>query len=100
MKRKFEQNTPEEDLAIQRGIAADPDNPEWTAADFAAARPAAQVLGPDMVEALIRKRGSQKAPVKQAVSLRLDAEVVMALRASGPGWQSRANALLRKAMLG
>jgi probable addiction module antidote protein len=31
--------TDDEDAAIQRGIDADPDNPEWTAEDFAKARP-------------------------------------------------------------
>nr|WP_134138031.1 antitoxin MazE-like protein [Paraburkholderia sp. BL6665CI2N2] len=36
--------TDEEEAAIQRGIAADPDNPEWTAQDFAQARPFAQVM--------------------------------------------------------
>lgn len=100
MKRKFERNSAEEEATIQRGISADPDNPEWTEADFAAARPAAAVLGQDVVNALTRRRGRQKAPVKEAVSLRLDAEVVAVLRASGPGWQSRANAMLRKAVLG
>jgi uncharacterized protein (DUF4415 family) len=58
------------------------------------------VLGQETVAALIRRRGPQKTPLKQAVSLRLDAEAVMALRSSGPGWQSRVNAVLRKAVLG
>ena len=35
-----------------------------------------------------------KAPVK----LRLDQDVLAALRASGPGWQTRINALLREAL--
>ena len=29
-KRQIVRNTPEEEAAIQRGIEADPDNPEWT----------------------------------------------------------------------
>lgn len=37
--RKLIKPTPEEDAEIQRGIDADPDNPEWTAEDFARARP-------------------------------------------------------------
>lgn len=37
----------QDDAAIRRGIVADPDNPEWTAADFAAARPAREAL-PDL----------------------------------------------------
>jgi hypothetical protein len=36
--RRIIRPTEEEEVAIQRGIAADPDNPEWTAADFAKAR--------------------------------------------------------------
>lgn len=36
--------TPEEDAAINAGIATDPDNPEWTAEDFARARPANEML--------------------------------------------------------
>jgi len=38
-------------------------------------------------------------PVKQQVTLRLDADVVAWLRRQGKGYQSRANALLRAAML-
>ena len=33
---------------------------------------------------------------KQRVTLRLDEDVVAALRASGPGWQTRVNAVLRE----
>jgi uncharacterized protein (DUF4415 family) len=45
-----------------------------------------------------RPRGRPKsATPKQAVSLRLDADVVAHFRATGPGWQSRINAALRKA---
>ena len=35
---------------------------------------------------------------KQQVTLRLDAAVLDAFRAGGPGWQSRINAELRKAL--
>lgn len=41
---------------------ADPDNPEWTEADFAAARPAAEVH-PDLVAAAWR-HNPPKAPTK------------------------------------
>lgn len=34
---------------------------------------------------------------KEAVSIRLDAEVLAHFRATGPGWQSRINDALRKA---
>jgi uncharacterized protein (DUF4415 family) len=36
--------------------------------------------------------------VKKQVTLRLDSEVVEAFRAGGPGWQSRMNEALRKAV--
>ncbi len=39
-------------------------------------------------------------PVKQQLTLRLDADIVAWLRRQGRGYQTRANALLRDAMLG
>jgi len=52
-------------------------------------------------ERLLRKarpRGRPKsAAPKKAVSLRLDADIVAYYRATGPGWQSRINAALRRA---
>ena len=47
-----------------------------------------------------RTRGKQQKPTKVLVSLRLERDVVERLRASGRGWQSRANDMLRKAVLG
>lgn len=44
------------------------------------------------------KRGRPKSKrTKRAVSLRLDPDVVAHFRRTGPGWQSRINAALRKA---
>jgi uncharacterized protein (DUF4415 family) len=44
------------------------------------------------------RRGRPPSPVrKRAVSLRLDPDVVAHFRRSGRGWQSRINAVLRKA---
>ena len=37
-------------------------------------------------------------PVKQQLTLRLDADIVAWLRATGPGYQTRLNNLLRQAM--
>ena len=101
MKLKLGAPTPEEEEAIQRGIAADPDNPEWTEADFAAARPAAEVV-PAVAAAHARRRarGPQKAPTKRLVSIRLDRDVLDALQASGRGWQVRVNEIVRRAVLG
>ena len=41
---KLARPTDEEEAAIQRGIAADPDNPEWTAKDIARARPFSELV--------------------------------------------------------
>lgn len=37
-------------------------------------------------------------PIKEPVTLRLDADVVAWLKAAGPGYQTRINGLLRRAM--
>ena len=39
----------------------------------------------------------RKAAAKEAVSIRLDPDVLAHFRAGGPGWQSRINQALRKA---
>jgi uncharacterized protein (DUF4415 family) len=72
------------------------DNPEWTKKDFAKAKRFGELF-PDLAST-IRRRGKQKAPTKQAVSMRLDADVVKAYKATGDGWQSRINSDLRKVM--
>lgn len=43
----------------------------------------------------IRKRGAQKAPKKIPVSIRLSPDVAEGLRATGQGWQRRADEALR-----
>jgi uncharacterized protein (DUF4415 family) len=42
-------------------------------------------------------RGYVQGAPKEAVSLRLDRDLVAKFRESGPGWQTRMNAALRKA---
>ena len=44
------------------------------------------------------ERGPQKTPSKQSVTLRLDRDILARLKASGEGWQTRLNSLLRAAM--
>jgi uncharacterized protein (DUF4415 family) len=44
-----------------------------------------------------RGRPRSAAP-KEQISVRLDPDVLAALRAAGPGWQSQINALLRQAL--
>jgi uncharacterized protein (DUF4415 family) len=99
--RVLELPTPREDAAIDAGIAADPGNPEWSQAEFARARPASEVFDKaafDALAALKRKpgqRGPQKAPLKQATTIRFDADVLATLKATGPGWQTRVNEAMR-----
>jgi uncharacterized protein (DUF4415 family) len=49
-----------------------------------------------VVAAVRRTRGPNKRPAKEQVAIRLDQDVVGALRASGPGWQTRVNAALKE----
>ena len=80
---------------IQRMIASDPDNPEWTDEELAQVRPFAEMF-PALAEKA-RTAGRPKLDkTKVAVSLRLDAEVVEAFKRDGRGWQSRMNEALRK----
>ncbi|KUM25797.1 hypothetical protein AU467_24505 [Mesorhizobium loti] len=74
------------------------DNPEWIWEDFRNARPFTEV-SPDLAEGIRRSRGRPALdnPKKQ-VTLRLDSDVVARFRAGGPGWQTRINEILRKAV--
>ena len=78
----------------------DPDNPEWTEEKFARS-----LKFKDLPASLQRtlskpKRGPQKAPTKAFISLRIDQDVLERFKADGPGWQSRINDALRKAIAG
>ena len=82
----------------------DDDAPEWTEDMFDAAeirignkviRPATGVLTKDGVRPI--GRPPLGAVPKKLVTLRLDQSVLDHFRATGPGWQSRINDVLRKA---
>jgi uncharacterized protein (DUF4415 family) len=68
---------------------------ELTAEDIKRARPFSSL--PDVEQKMLssRKRGPQKAPTKELISIRLSRDVVERLRASGHGWQSRVDTVLR-----
>ena len=89
--------TPEEEIQINAGIAADPDNPEWTDEDFARARPAAEFFSPEVYAQLcaMRQRGPKDKPLKVPTTIRFDADVLAVLRASGKGWQTRVNEVIK-----
>lgn len=55
---------------------------EWTAADFARA-----------------ERGKFYRPIKAQITAKVDKDVLAWLKADGPGYQSRMNAILRREML-
>jgi uncharacterized protein (DUF4415 family) len=61
---------------------------------------AARVHTPEQIQArrVGRPVGSKSAQTKQAVKLRLDPDVLEALRASGEGWQTRINDMLRASL--
>jgi uncharacterized protein (DUF4415 family) len=72
---------------------------EWTDDQFSRAEYA---IGGEVVReaqgTLTRRPGRPKlTSPKQQISVRLDPDVLAALRASGPGWQARMNQVLRKA---
>lgn len=81
--RKILLNTPAEDAAIKGAIATDPDTYELDTAEFKQLRRG-------------RPLGSGS---KVQVTIRLDTDVVEKLKAQGAGWQTRANAVLRRSVM-
>lgn len=77
-------NTPEEDAALTAAAMSDPENPIITEAEMAHARP------------LSRRPGRPHAAVtKKNVTIRLSPDVVDRFRASGRGWQTRIETVLK-----
>jgi uncharacterized protein (DUF4415 family) len=75
----------------------DADNPEWTREKFARSKRLADI--PELRALINKGRGPQKTPTRELISIRVPGEVVAAMRASGPGWQTRASEALRQAFL-
>lgn len=78
-------------------VVFDEENPEWTRADFDRARPISDF--PTLAAAFPKTRGrpvgSTKAIRKEQIALRVDADVLAQYKASGRGWQTRMNDVLR-----
>ena len=72
------------------------DDAPLSAPELRTARPARDAV-PHIVEA-VRRRGRPRGESKALVTLRLDKDVIAALRAGGEGWQTRINELLRAAV--
>jgi len=74
----------------------DTENPEWTQDMFDRAT---SIDGlPASLQKKLRRRGPQRAPTKVATTVRFDADVVDHFKAGGPGWQTRINDALKKAI--
>ena len=90
------------DVRPKGGQTDEVDLAEWTDPDDA------PLLTPAMLDQaevfhgdrfIRRGRGRPKADVtKEQITLRLDADVLAKLREAGPGWQTRVNDMLRKAL--
>jgi uncharacterized protein (DUF4415 family) len=67
--------------------------------DFKAMRPAREVLPPELLAVLPKRkrgeRGLQKSPRKIPVTVRYSPEVVSFFKESGQGWQSRIDSVLK-----
>ena len=73
---------------------------ELTRDDIAAMKPFKDAF-PELHESWKRSRGRPaKAPPKQRLTLRLDADIVAWLKQQGAGYQTRINSILRQAMKG
>ena len=72
---------------------------ELTREDIRRMRPVAEVLPADLLAILPkRKRGPQKTPTKEQVTLRLDNDVLAHFKQNGSGWQTRINETLKRSM--
>ena len=79
----------------------DDENPEWTAANFANARPASealpQIFRSETARAMLRPRGRPRAEhPKERINIRLSHEVVEYFKSAGDGWQTRIDSALRQ----
>jgi uncharacterized protein (DUF4415 family) len=77
----------------------DEENPEWTDDNLKNSVPISGL--PTELQATLRqiqRRGTQKAPRKVSTTVRLDAEVLAAFKATGKGWQTRMNDVLKDAL--
>ena len=93
----FDIPAPEEDEAINAGIAAGPDTSE-AGDDWFATALTSEEVAPHILTRYRRTRGPQKSPTRHQIHIRLNADIVERFRCGGPGWQTRLNAALRQAI--
>jgi uncharacterized protein (DUF4415 family) len=72
-------------------------SPPLTKSQLAAAKPFKDMF-PELAEKMRKNLGGRPplARPKRAVSIRLDQDVIDKFKASGPGWQSRINEVLKQ----
>ena len=75
----------------------DEENPEWTAKEFAEARPFGEVFPAQLASWKKRGRPPVETP-KVHIGFRLAADVVAALRATWRGYNARVEKVLREAL--
>ncbi len=100
MKKKSKKTEKMQYIRYENGkrIKLDEDDvPELTKEDFAKMRPFKEAM-PELYASWKRKRGKQKAPTKQQVTLRLNREVVDYFKSGGSGWQTRLNDALLESL--
>ena len=51
-----------------------------------------------VADSFVRRGRPKSAHTKEQINLRLDPDILAALRAAGPGWQTRINTILRTAL--
>ena len=87
-----------EEVAINVGIARDPDAFEVTDEMFALARPMREV-DPEFIEWWQRNKNNMP-PAKEWAHLPIDFDILDHFRKDGPGWHKRLNDTLRQAVFG
>lgn len=83
--RKVYLPTPEEDAAITAAAESDPDARPLTDEEWETVKPT-----------LRRGRPPGQRALKVPTTIRFDADVLAALKAGGPGWQTRVNDAMRE----
>ena len=85
-------------MADDSDLITDDENPEWTEADFARAKPFRDVF-PAQFEAWKRHRGRPKVDApKVMMGFRLAADLAAGIKAIGKGYNARVEKLLRDAI--
>ncbi|WP_404356633.1 BrnA antitoxin family protein [Methylotuvimicrobium sp. KM1] len=72
----------------------DDENPEWT--EEMINRSIRFDDLPESLQTKLRGRGKQKTPTKVSTTIRFDADVLDAFKATGSGWQTRMNEALKE----